>query len=100
MSLTSHSYTELEHQNTTLPSELDDTTEENINTYNEPHEDVSGSPMYWYQFQVRNNEYPLVMCETQLFDKLKAVYDPNVPQSYYKAMRKPEWSDTIDKELT
>ena len=56
--------------------------------------------MYWYQFQVRNNEYPLIMCETQHFYKLKAVYDPNVPQNYYKAMRKAEWAAAIDKELT
>ena len=40
------------------------------------------------------------MCETQHFYKLKAVYDPNVPQNYYKAMRKPEWAAAIDKELT
>ena len=69
-------YTQLEHQNTTSPSELDDTTEENIDTYNESYEDESGSPMYWYQFQVRNNEYPLVMCETQHFYKLKRSTTP------------------------
>ena len=41
-----------------------------------------------------------MMCESQHFYKLKAVYDPNVPQNYYKAIRKPEWSAVIDKELT
>ena len=92
--------TELENQNATLPLDLDDTTEENINTYNQPYDDENGSPMYWYQFQVRNNEYRLIMCETQHFYKLKAVYDPNVPQNYYKAMRKAEWAAVIDKELT
>ena len=71
-----------------------------FNTYNQPYDDENGSPMYWYQFQVRNNEYPLVMCETQNFYKLKAVYDPNVPQNYYKAVRKAEWAAAIDKELT
>ena len=40
------------------------------------------------------------MCETQHFYKLKAVYDPNVPQNYFKAMHKPEWAAAIDKELT
>ena len=41
---------ELENQNATLPSDLDDTTQENINTYNEPYDDENRSPMYWYQF--------------------------------------------------
>ena len=36
------------------------------------------------------------MCETQHFYELKAVYDPNVPQKYYKAMRIPEWSPAIE----
>ena len=40
-------FTQLENQSTTLPSDIDDTTEENINTYNQPYDDENGSPMYW-----------------------------------------------------
>jgi Reverse transcriptase (RNA-dependent DNA polymerase) len=56
--------------------------------------------VYWYHYYVRNTEYPLIMCETQNFNKMKIGNNPNVPQNYYKAMRYPEWREAIDKELT
>jgi hypothetical protein len=82
-----------------MPNDTDD-TDANINRINAPYEDESGSPIYWYQFHVRNYEYPLAMCETQNFYKVKLVRDLKVPQNYYKAMQQPVWAAAIDKELT
>lgn len=53
--------------------------------------------VYWYDYHVRNNEYPLIMCETQNFYKMKIKHDANVPINYCKAMRFPEWREAIDK---
>jgi hypothetical protein len=75
-------------------------TEENLNEYHPPYEEEDGTPVYWYHYYVRNTEYPLIMCETQNFNKMKIGNNPNVPQNYYKAMRYPEWREAIDKELT
>lgn len=81
-----------------LPEQTED-NESNVNTYNVPYDDEYGSPVYWYQFYVRNQEYPLAMCETQHFYKIKQIRDPLVPQNYYKAMKQPLWASAIDKEL-
>jgi hypothetical protein len=74
-------------------------TDETINTFHEPYEDIDGSPVYWYSFYVRNYEYPLIMCETQHYYKTKVVRDPRVPSNYYNAITKPQWADAISKEL-
>ena len=73
---------------------------ENINDYHHPYEEDDGNPVYWYKYFVKNTEYPLIMCEAQHFKKIKIAKDPTVPDSYYKAMRFPEWREAIDKELT
>ena len=80
-------------------SEQAEDNESNLNTYNVPYDDEYGSPVYWYQFYVRNQEYPLAMCETQHFYKIKQIKDPLVPRNYYKAMQNPLWATAIDKEL-
>jgi hypothetical protein len=49
-------------------------------------EEKDGTPVYWYNYHVRNAEYPLIMSETQYFNKMKIGHDPYVPQNYYKAM--------------
>ena len=82
------------------PIEEKDLTEEEINKYHFPYDDEDGSPVYWYNIFVHNQEYPLIMCETQHFHKLKVVKDPNVPENFYKAMKIPQWAEAIDKELT
>ena len=91
--------THYESEIRSVPTDTDDDNDETLNRYNDPYEDESGYPIYWYQFQVRNYEYPLIMCETQHFYKMKVAHDPNVPQNYYKAMRNPLWAAAIDKEL-
>ena len=83
----------------TMPAAHDE-DENNINKIHVPYDDEHGSPIYWYQFHVRNYEFPLTMCETQHFYKVKLIRDPRVPSSYYKAMRDPQWAIAIDKELT
>ena len=92
------SITEYIPENKSMPQQNED-TEENFNTYNIPFENENGSPVYWYQLHVRNQEYPLTMCEIQHFDKIKIVKDPNVPQNFYKAIKHPVWAAAIDKEL-
>ena len=87
-----------EKSKTTKPQE-NESTEENINEYHPPYEDSDGSPVYWYEYYVKNTEYPLVMCEIQHYKKIKIAHDDSVPQNYYKAMRLPEWREAIDKEL-
>ena len=82
----------------TLPENTED-TESNIHTYNVPYDDQNGSPVYWYQFYVRNQEYPLAMCETQHFYKIKQIRDTLVPLNYYKAIKQPLWAAAIDEEL-
>ena len=79
-----------------IPSE--DTTDQNVNTVNDPYEDEHGHPIYWYNFTVRNHEYAHVMCETQHFSKLSAPRDPRVPTSFSKAVLNPLWKASIDKE--
>ena len=74
--------------------------QQSINKYHLPLEDHDGSPVYWYNLHVENYEYPLIMCETANFYKMKVARDPNVPTSFYKAMKIPEWAAAIDKELT
>ena len=77
---------------------LDD-TEEGLNKYHPPYASEDGSPIYWYNLFVRNAEYPLIMCETQNFYKMKIVKDPNVPSNFYNAIKIPEWAEAINKEL-
>ena len=57
--------------------------------------------VYWYNFHIKNDTYPLIMCETQhnMF-ALSPVRDPNCPRTYEQAMRIPSWAAAIDKELT
>ena len=86
----------IDENNDTTP---DDETAD-INEYRPPYETENGNPVYWYKYFVKNNEYPLIMCEAQHFKKIKIARDPNVPDNYYKAMRLPEWKIAIDKELT
>lgn len=57
--------------------------------------------VYWYNYHIKNDTYPLIMCETQhkMF-ALNPVYDPNCPRTYEQAMRMPCWEEAINKELT
>ena len=70
------------------------TNEENL--YN--NDDLA---VYWYNFHIKNDTYPLIMCETQhnMF-ALTPVRDPNCPRTYEQAMKIPSWAAAIDKELT
>ena len=81
---------------TPVPEE--DTTDDNINSVNDPYEDEHGYPIYWYNFTVRNAEYASIMCETQHFSKISAPRDPRVPSSFSKAALNPLWLASINKE--
>ena len=46
--------------------------------------------VYWYNYHIKNDTYPLIMCETQhkMF-ALTPVRDPNCPRNFEQAMRIP-----------
>lgn len=73
----------------------------NKNTNDEIIYENNDLAVYWYDFHIRNNEYPLTMCETQhkMF-ALTPQRDPNCPKTYDQAMRMPKWAEAINKELT
>ena len=75
-------------------------SKEHINEYHLPYEESDGNPVCWYKYNVKNTEYPLVMCKIQHLKKIKIGHDPRVPQNYYKAICDKEWKKAIDKELT
>ena len=56
--------------------------------------------VYWHNFHIKNDTYPLIMCEMQhnMF-ALTPVRDPNCPRTYEQAMKIPSWAAAIDKEL-
>jgi hypothetical protein len=81
---------------TPIPEE--DTTDENVNSVNDPYEDEHGYPIYWYNFTVRNAEYAPIMCETRHFSKISAPRDPRVPSSFSKAALNPLWLASINKK--
>ena len=70
------------------------TNEENL--YN--NDDLA---VYWYNYHIQNDTYPLIMCETQhnMF-ALTPIRNPNCPRTYQQAMNIPSWAAAIDKELT
>ena len=80
--------------------EVNQEDDNNINKIHLPYENDDGSPMYWYNLFVKNYEYPLIMVETQNFNKMKVERDPRVPKNFGAAMTIPEWVAAIDKELT
>ena len=50
--------------------------------------------------QCTGTKYPLIMVETQHFNKMKIERDPRVPKNFEAAMKIPEWRAAIDRELT
>ena len=63
-----------------------------------PYTDENNDPVYWYNMNVRNEEYALSMCETQHYTKLGVPIDPRVPKCFKQAVHIPAWKDAIDKE--
>lgn len=81
--------------------ENENNNELNKNTNDEVLYENNDMAVYWYDFHIKNHEYPITMCETQhkLF-ALTPQRDPNCPRTYEQAMRLPRWAEAIDKELT
>lgn len=75
--------------------------EYNINTNEETQYNNNDLAVYWYNFHIKNDTYPLIMCETQhkMF-ALTPLRDPNCPRNFEQAMRIPCWAEAINKELT
>ena len=48
------------------------------------------SAVYWYNYHIKNDTYPIIMCETRhnMF-ALTPARDPNCPRSYQQAIRIP-----------
>jgi Reverse transcriptase (RNA-dependent DNA polymerase) len=71
------------------------------NTNEETQYNNNDLAVYWYNFHIKNDTYPIIMCETQhkMF-ALTPVRDPNCPRNFEQAMRIPCWAEAIDKELT
>ena len=57
--------------------------------------------VYWYNYHIKNDTYPIIMCETQhnMFS-LTPARDPNCPRSYEQAIRIPCRAYAINTELT
>ena len=47
-----------------------------------PYTDENNDPVYWYNLNVRNEEYALSMCEIQHYSKLGVPIDPRVPKCF------------------
>ena len=63
-----------------------------------PYIDANNDPVYWYNLNVRNDEYALSMCETQHYSKMGVPIDPRVPKCFKQAAQIPAWKNAIDKE--
>ena len=72
-----------------------------INTNEEIQYNNNDLAVYWYNYHIKNDTYPIIMCETQhkMF-ALTPVRDPNCPRNFEQAMKIPCWAEAIDKELT
>ena len=88
----------LANQNRNDPNPFTDTNENNTNIVNMPYTDGNNVPVYWYNLNVRNDEYALSMCETQHYSKLGVPIDPRVPKCFNQAVHIPAWKAAIDKE--
>jgi hypothetical protein len=54
--------------------------------------------VYWYSTFVDTHEYPLRQVETSHFSLAVKIKDPDVPKSFWEAMKLPEWEAAINKE--
>ena len=86
------------NQNRNDPIPFEDTNENNINIVNMPYTDENNDPVYWYDMNVRNEEYALSMCETQHYSKVGVPIDPCAPKCFKQAVHIPAWKAAIDKE--
>ena len=97
-----HDFSERENvlaqQNRNDPIPFEDTNENNFNIVNMPYTDEISDPVYWYNLNIRNEEYALSMCETQHYSKLGVPIDPRVPKCFNQAVHIPAWKAAIDKE--
>ena len=57
--------------------------------------------VYWYNYHMKNDTYPLIMCERQHYMfALTPIRNPLCPCTYQQAMNIPSRAAAIDKELT
>ena len=54
--------------------------------------------VYWYSVFVDTHEYPLRQVETSHCSLSIKIKDPNVPKTFWEAMRIPDWEAAINKE--
>jgi hypothetical protein len=54
--------------------------------------------VYWYNTFVNTHEYAYSMVETTHINHSIAIKDPDVPKTFWAAMRIPEWAAAINKE--
>ena len=75
--------------------------EYNTNTNEETQYNDNDLAVYWYNYHIKNDTYPIIMCETQhkMF-ALNPIRDPNCPRTFDQAMKIPCWAEAINKELT
>ena len=72
-----------------------------INTNTECQYNNDNLAVYWYNFHIKNDTYPIIMCETQHKTyALTPIRDPNCPRTFDQAIKIPCWAEAIDKELT
>jgi Reverse transcriptase (RNA-dependent DNA polymerase) len=96
-----HNSSKVDVQNNSENSNNNENNNYDKNTNTEMTYDNKDLAVYWYNFHIKNDTYPIIMCETQhkMF-ALTPVRDPNCPRTFDQAMRIPCWAEAIDKELT
>ena len=65
-------------------------------------DDIPSHPdaVYWYHMFPDTHEYAYSMVETSHVTRSIAIRDPEVPKTFWTAMRHPEWAAAINKERT
>lgn len=55
-------------------------------------------PVYWYNFQTENSEYPLSMVESNHYLLTTQIKDPSIPKTFYQAIKDPDWATAVNTE--
>lgn len=80
------------------PSTTSTISSKRVNTRPIDYKPEEPDAVYWYSIFVDTHEYPLRQVETSHFSLAVKIKHPNVPKSFWEAMKLPEWEAAINKE--
>ena len=96
------------HDSIDLPLGPLQDTHESYTTINDSHHTDSNlgsdtvpvhpDAVYWYNFFHDTHEFTYAMVETNHVTRSIAIKDPDVPKSFWAAIRLPDWATAINKE--